>query len=200
MMRISLFDCRRGVLSATVLLVVTVGFGARAFAQTPLAEVAKKEAERRKTQPSSGKVYTSKDLPESAQKPAAPPATETAQPVDPVAAAAAQPPAGAPGSEEQKPATEQKDEAWWRARITQAREEFRRNELFAESLQSRINALTREFALPSGGARRIAVGQQRAEAMNELARVKQEIDRGKQQIADIEEEARKAGVPPGWLR
>ena len=65
---------------------------------------------------------------------------------------------------------------------------------------ARINALTREFALPTGGARRIATGQQRAEAMNELARVKQEIDRGKQQIADIEEEARKAGVPPGWLR
>ena len=186
---------------------VTVGFATRAFAQTPLAEVAKKEAERRKTQPASGKVYTNKDLPESAQKPAMPPATETAQPVDPVAAAAAhagRPGARAeprgPGGEEQKPQTEQKDEAWWKARITQAREELRRNELFAESLQSRINALTREFALPTGGARRIATGQQRAEAMNELARVKQEIDRGKQQIADIEEEARKAGVPPGWLR
>jgi hypothetical protein len=199
MIRFSFSGFRRGVLSAAVLLVVTVGFATRAFAQTPLAEVAKKEAERRKTQPASGKVYTNKDLPESAQKPAMPPATETAQPVDPVAAAAAQPPAG-PGGEEQKPQTEQKDEAWWKARITQAREELRRNELFAESLQSRINALTREFALPTGGARRIATGQQRAEAMNELARVKQEIDRGKQQIADIEEEARKAGVPPGWLR
>lgn len=196
MMRSSLLDFRRGVLSATVLLVMTGGVATRAFAQTPLAEVAKKEAERRKTQPASGKVYTNKDLPESAQKPATPPAAETAQPVDPVAAAAAQPPAG----EEPKPQTEQKDEAWWKGRITQAREELRRNELFAESLQSRINALTREFALPSGGAKRIAIGQQRAEAMNELARVKQETDRGKQQIADIEEEARKAGVPPGWLR
>jgi hypothetical protein len=199
MIRFSFPGFRRGVLSAAVLLVVTVGFATRAFAQTPLAEVAKKEAERRKTQPASAKVYTNKDLPESAQKPATSPATETAQAVDPVAAAAAQPPAG-PGGEEQKLQTEQKDEAWWKARITQAREELRRNELFAESLQSRINALTREFALPTGGARRVATGQQRAEAMNELARVKQEIDRGKQQIADIEEEARKAGVPPGWLR
>ena len=123
MMRFSFSGFRRGVSSATVLLVVTVGVAASAFAQTPLAEVAKKEAERRKTQPASGKVYTNKDLPESAQKPATPPATETAQPVDPVAAAAAQPPAG---PEEQKPQTEQKDEAWWKGRIMQAREELRR--------------------------------------------------------------------------
>ena len=34
----------------------------------------------------------------------------------------------------------------------------------------------------------------------ERARVKAEIVNAKKQIEDIEEEARKAGVPPGWLR
>jgi hypothetical protein len=196
-MRHSTSGSQRALLSAAALLLTAV-WSADTFAQT-LAEVAKKEAERRKAQPSAGKVYTNKDLPASAQKPATPTTTEPAAPADPVATAAAQPPA----AQEQKPPaeqTEQKDEAWWKARITQAREELRRNELFAESLQSRINALTREFALPTGGAKRIATGQQRAEAMNELERVKQDIERGKKQIADIEEEARKASVPPGWLR
>ena len=194
-MRRSTSGFQRALLSAAALLLTGI-WSTAAFAQT-LAEVAKKEAERRKVQPAAGKVYTNKDLPASAQKPATPSTTESA-PADPVAAAAALPPA----AQEQKPPeqTEQKDEAWWRGRITQAREELRRNELFAESLQSRINALNREFALPYGGAKRIAVGQQRAEAMNELERVKQDIERGKKQIADIEEEARKAAVPPGWLR
>ena len=190
------FALPRAFGSAIVLLLVTFAPSQTVLAQTPLAEVAKKEAERRKAQPSASKVYTNKDLPASAQKPGTPAAAEVVRPSDPVdAATAAQQPA-----EEPKAESEQKTEAWWRARMGQAREELRRNEIFAEALQSRINAITREYALPIGGARRIAVGQQRAEAINELARVKEEIDRGKQQIADIEEEARKAGVPPGWLR
>ena len=185
----------RSAIAAVAVILLTVLVGARASAQAPLAEIAKKEAERRKAQPPTGKVYTSKDLPTSAQKPATP-VTSEALPVDPVAAATAdQPPAEAP-----KPESDARNEAWWKDRMTGAREELRRNEIFAEALQSRINALTREYALPLGGARRIAVGEQRTEAMNELARVKQEVDRGKKQIADIEEEARKAGVPPGWLR
>jgi hypothetical protein len=34
----------------------------------------------------------------------------------------------------------------------------------------------------------------------ELARVKQDVIKGKQEITELEEEARKASVPPGWLR
>lgn len=175
-------------------MVTAVTIGAPLFAQTPLADVARKEAERRKSQPPAAKVYTNKDLPESAQKPAAPP---------PTSAPAGEPGAAPEQAQEQKPPAqpdEQKTEAWWKSRMAQAHEELRRNEIFAESLQSRINALTREYALPISGARRVAVGEQRAEAIAELGRVKQEVERGKKQIADIEEEARKAGVPPGWLR
>lgn len=171
-------------------------------AQSPsLGEVAKKEAERRKAQPSSGKVYTNKDLPASAQgKTAAPPAPagETTIPLDPVAAATAQ----KPEAEQKDPQAqkEEKDEAWWRARIAQVREDLRRNEVFAEALQSRINALSRDFVNRDNPAQRARLGEERAEAVSELARVKQEIDRGKKQIEEIGEEARKLGVPPGWLR
>jgi hypothetical protein len=190
-------DVRRALGFAILLVLFATVTSERALAQPSLAEIARKEAERRKAQPSAGKVYTNKDLPASAQKPATPVTpVETAQPIDPVAAATAQ----QPPVEEPKPQEEPKGEAWWKGRMTQAREELRRNELFAEALESRINALTREYALPISGARRVAVGQQRGEAMDELSRVKQEIDRGKQLVADIEEEARKAGVPPGWLR
>ena len=165
-------------------------------AQTPsLAEVARKEADRRKGTGNAGKVYTNKDLPASVQKPAPPAAAaaETAIPLDPVAAATEQKP-------EVKPDGETKDEAWWKTRIASAREELRRNEMFAEALQTRINSLGRDFASRDNPVQRARIGQDRAEALSELNRVKQDIDRGKKQIADIEEEARKAGVPPGWLR
>jgi len=36
--------------------------------------------------------------------------------------------------------------------------------------------------------------------VQELERLKKEIQQQTKAIADIEEEARRAGVPPGWLR
>ena len=182
---------------------------ASALAQTPsLAEVARKEAERRKALPPSGKVYTNKDLPPSAQKPApsSGAGTGTTIPLDPVAAATGDKPADAtadatptPRRADAKPRDE-KTEAWWAGRISAAREAVRRNEMFAEALQTRINSLNRDFTNRDNPAQRAEIGRDRTEALAELARVKQDIEKGKQAIADIEEEARKAGVPPGWLR
>ena len=177
-------------LALVVAVVVGAVFAAPAAAQAPpLAEVAKKEQERRKAQKPTGKVYTKKDLPETAQVPP-PPAT-----------------AAAPAAAEQKPAEPQpkldgdaKDEAWWRNRIAAAREELRRSEAFAEALQSRINALSADFVNRDDPFQRARIGLDRDKAIAELARVTDEIARGKKQIEDIEEEARKAGVPPGWLR
>ena len=170
-------------------------------AQTPsLGDVAKKEAERRKAQQPAAKVYTNKDLPASAQKPATPAPSDTQGTiVDPVAAATEQKPEGA---KEEKPEEkkEEKDEAWWKARITQAREELRRNEIFSDALQTRINSLSRDYVNRDNPAQRAKIGQDRADALNEMARVKADIDRGKKQIEEIEEEARKLNVPPGWLR
>ena len=84
--------------------------------------------------------------------------------------------------------------------MTTAREELRRNEMFAEALQTRINALNRDFNSRDNPAQRSAIGADRTEALKELTRVKQDVERGKKQIVDLEEEARKAGVPPGWVR
>jgi hypothetical protein len=181
-------------------LAVAAVFSASAAAQTPaLGDVAKKEAERRKSLPPAGKVYTNKDLPESARKPApAPPPPGTAAPAEPADSAAPQKGAEEPKAAE--PQGEPKDEAWWNGRISEAREALRRNEMFAEALQSRINALTRDFTNAYNAPRQRQIGQQRAEALAELNRVTQDIEAGKKRIADIEEEARQAGVPPGWLR
>jgi uncharacterized protein with ATP-grasp and redox domains len=96
--------------------------------------------------------------------------------------------------------SEDKDEAWWKNRINLAREELRRNEAFAEALQTRINSLSTDFVNRDDPFQRAKIGEDRDKALAELSRVKAEVVNGKKLIEDIEEEARRAGVPPGWLR
>jgi hypothetical protein len=208
-MRRLITSVARVVALGTMTGAILGGSAAAVRAQTPtLGEVAKKEADRRKAQPSAGKVYTNNDLPPSAQVPAsgAPASGQTATPVDPVAAATGQkageakPEGEAKAEGGTKPDGEPRDEAWWKNRMTSTREELRRNEMFAEALQTRINSLSRDYTSRDNPAQRRQIGQERAESLSELSRVKQDVERGRKQIADIEEEARRAGVPPGWLR
>ena len=177
-------------------------------AQTPsLGEIAKKEQDRRKGAKQPAKVYTNDDL-KGGGLPSAPPSTDThtADPAPAGQADAAQAPGDAPkdgkaAAAKDAPATSgATGEEEWRGRITKARDELRRNEVFAEALQSRINALTTDFAARDNPVERSQIADERQKALAELDRVKGEIEKGKKQIADIEEDARKAGVPPGWLR
>lgn len=181
-----------GVSAAAILVCTPTSAGAQ---QTPsLADLAKKEQARRKGVPAPQKVYTNKDLPPA-------PAPDPAAPAAPAAAPTPIPPEPAPAQpEQQKTAGEQKDEQWWRNRITVAREELRRNEVFLEALQSRINALSADFVNRDDPYQRAKIGEDRQKAIAEMDRVKREIEDTKKSIDNIEEDARKAGVPPGWLR
>lgn len=162
---------------------------------TSLADIARLELERRKAVKVPSKVFTDKDVREALRKA---PASEQA------AGAATAPPDSA---EPQKPAdaaaeqpAPEKDEAWWRERVTRVREEIRRNEMFAEALQSRINALATEFANRDDPFQRLRIDADRQKAIEELQRVQEDIGDARTKLAEIEEEARRAGVPPGWLR
>ena len=154
-----------------------------------LGSVAEKEEARRK-RVKSGKVYTNDNLGRGGE--ASPP-----------------PPTSAPGAatpkpeETPKPAAEadpKKNEAHWRGRIAKARDGLQRARMFQEALQSRINSLSADFTSRDDPAQRAVVAQNRQKAMAELDRVTAEIAGFEKEIRDIEEEARKAGVPPGWLR
>ena len=175
---------------------MTVSF-APASAQS-LGEVARKEAERRKAQRPAEKVYTNKDLPSPIPRSTPSPSPEivASAPADPVASKTEEEQESRPDQKKD----DQKNEAWWRARIAEAKEELHRNEGYAHALQSRINALTRDGVNRDNPVQRARLRDEREQVVTELARVKQEIVRRTAQIAEIEEEARKAGVPPGWLR
>jgi hypothetical protein len=173
-----------------------LGF-AVASAQT-LGDIAKKEETRRKQVKAPSKIYTNADLRGDGGAAAPLPATETS----PNAAQPAPPAAGAPPKDADKAATEdpKKSEAYWKDRLATARGDLDRAKTFADALQSRINALTTDFAARSDPAQRAQIGNDRQKALAELDRVKKEIEAHTKAIADIQEEARKAGVPAGWVR
>jgi hypothetical protein len=178
---------------AAVVAVVAVAVPARAQS---LGELAQKEADRRKAmgapaKPAPKKVFTKDDIKETPP----PPATQAAQ------GDAAKPKDEAKAKEDAaKPAPDDKGEEYWRARMGNAREELRRNEIFREALQTRINSLTADYSSRDDPAQRARIGDDRQKALAEFDRVTKAIEDGKKQIADIEEEARRANVPPGWIR
>ena len=68
-------------------------------------------------------------------------------------------------------------------------------------MQTRINALTTDFVNRDDPAQRAVIERNRQKALAELAQPDEErLPDDKKAIADFEEEARRAGVPPGWLR
>jgi hypothetical protein len=79
-------------------------------------------------------------------------------------------------------------------------DQLNRSRLFGEALQSRINGLWADFVARDDPAQRAVIEADRNVAIAELERVRSDVARNEQAIADLEEEARRAGVPPGWLR
>jgi hypothetical protein len=194
-----------------------------------LGDVARKEAERRKTVAAPGKTYTNDTLKPEPLAPAPQPTT-TAPPAggSPTAGAPApstgtpsagskpgaqagteaggakpggQAPAGAaPGGAVPAAAPAAKGEADWRARIQASRDALSRAQIFADALQSRINGLSADFTARDDPAQRAVVAADRQKSLDELERVKKEIQQHTKALADIQEEGRRAGVPAGWLR
>jgi hypothetical protein len=170
-----------------------------------LGDVAKREDARRKQVKTPSKVYTNEDLRGDSVAPAPSAPAPSAPASQPAAPNAAQQSASAPDSqtkEANKTAGDdpKKTEAYWKDRLAKTRGDLDRSKTFAEALQSRINALTTDFAARSDPAQRAQIGSDRQKALAELDRVKKEIEANTKAIADIQEEGRKAGVPAGWLR
>lgn len=183
------------------LVIASLLFTPLASAAQSLAAVAKQEEERRKTIKQPSKVYTNVDLrgditPTPPPPPPAP--SGNATPSQP-APSTQVPQLNLPGGKVE-PAPREKDQAWWKERITTARAALERSKIFADALQSRINALITDFVNRDDPAQRAQIELERQKALAELDRVQKEIAAQTKAIADIEDEARKAGVPPGWLR
>ncbi len=184
-------------------------WGALVPAAQSLADVARAEAERRKTIVRPSRVYTNKDLKPAPRAEATAPVSESDAPPSPSSHVPADghslttPDTPRPaGSEAVTDDANQRvaDEEEWRRRMAAARDEVERSRTLADALQSRINALTADFSARDDPAQRATLGAQREKALAELERMKGEIAAREKAVADLEEEARRAGVPPGWVR
>jgi hypothetical protein len=177
--------------------------GATTWAQS-LADIAKKEEERRKTVKEPTKVYTNKDL-RPVPPPAPPPATETAAESSDKATEAKE-----PSSDKDKKDEKAKDEGpaagstknpeYWRKRVADLQAQLERDQTYLDAVQSRINALTTEFVNRDDPAQRAVIERERNRNLAELDRLRKAVETDRKAIADFQEEARRAGVPPGWLR
>ena len=185
-------------LAAGLSMLFLAGSAAALRAQT-LADVAKKEEARRKEVKEPAKTYTNKDLttpPSTASQPAS-------AAIPPTADAAKDAKAKKDAEDKDKADKDKgpaKDQTYWAGRIKALRTQLDRDQTYADALQTKINSLAADFVNRDDPAQRAQIARDKQKAMDELNRLKAAIQNDKKAITDLEEEARKAGVPPGWLR
>ncbi len=189
------------VVIAGALIVAAGAALAQGLAAQSLAELAKKEEDRRKTVPAPAKVYTNKDL--NPAPAGSPPPAAAAKPSDDAAAKGADADGKAKDGAKAPPATDKtvvKDQDYWRGRYKTLQDALLRDQNYADAMQTRINSLTADFVNRDDPAQRAVIERDRQKALAELAHLTTAVKDTKKSIADLEEEARRAGVPPGWLR
>ncbi len=88
--------------------------------------------------------------------------------------------------------------AMWRVRADQARTAVSHAEARVKALESKANARFTDLLQSCGQA--LAQRQSLSHAMEDLDRAKADLAAAKKAVEDLEEEARRASIPPGWLR
>ena len=156
-----------------------------------LGELALREAVRRQAMTASTRRLTDADIGPAPER--VPP-----KPATPAAAATAT------AAEEVKPGEKldeaPKDEKWWRTRMTTARAALDRDKLLLAALDNRVATLTRDIVNRDDPAQRQALIAERLRVLDETDMMRKQVNADIEAIALVEEDARKAGVPPGWIR
>ena len=174
---------------------VVAAVAAPALAQ-PLAEVARQEEARRKEIRQPAKVITNQDLKPGLQPFSQPvPLSTDASAAD---AAKGGDKAAAGGGDASK--DPQKDQKYWADKKKSLQQNLDRDSGYAEALQVRINALTTDFVNRDDPVQKSKIEQDRIKALAELDRLKKAIDDDRKALVNLDDEARKAGVPAGWIR
>jgi hypothetical protein len=173
-------------IAAAILVSAAVPLGAQS-----LADVARQEEARRKQIKQPARVYTNKDL-VSVAAPSPPPQTSSsATPgTDDASKDAGKRAAGDPLEKGPKDPGAVKDQEYWSSRMRALTEKLDADQTSIEALRSRISTMTAAAT----------VGPELQRAVDELDHLTQAVELGKKAVADLQEEARRAAVPPGWLR
>ncbi len=94
-----------------------------------------------------------------------------------------------------------KTEADWRARANEARTRVERAEADVQAGREEVRRLENDFyAWSDGNYRERVIRPAWDQAKEKLERLELEAEAARTDLAGLEEEARKSGTPPGWLR
>jgi hypothetical protein len=92
-------------------------------------------------------------------------------------------------------------EEYWRARKQEVDTRVQDAQTRVEQLQTEINSLTAAFyAEGDGVAQRPLIETERIERIKELEAAKEALQNARTESEGLEDEARRAGALPGWLR
>jgi hypothetical protein len=183
---------------AIVVLLLTAGAVRAASAQT-LADVAKREADRRGAVRATGKVYTNTDLvsdfttptvpppPPSAAAPKAEPSVQKTAGEEPV-----QVPVAAPGTEVERQASSDKGEDYWRNKAAAIRSAIAGQQAEIAAIETRLQSLA---VSKSANDRR----ENELSSML-LAKAKADLISLEEEKARFEALAKAKNVPASWLR
>lgn len=175
-----------------MVIAVTLALQASVSAQS-LADVAKTEETRRKAIRGTAKVYTNDDL---VRTPTTSPAPTQPAP----AASAGAKPGDATKPGEEKPVDPKTTQAYWKERAATIQQSLSRGKLLLEALQSQVNGLNAEFVNMDDPGQRDLLQARLQRASGELLRVQQDMEKQTKAAADLQTEARRANIPPGWVR
>jgi hypothetical protein len=189
-----------------VLVFLALGGSAYPVKAQGLGDVARKEEERRKDVKAPAKVYTNKDLGSVPDAPSGTFSSPTASgsateaPKDTTSAKSDDGKDKGGSTKDKGGSTKDKDQAYWSGRKKDLQTKLDSDQTLADALQSRINALNTDFVNRDDPVQRAGIDRDRQKANSELDRLKKSVQDGKKALSDLDEEARKSGVPAGWLR
>jgi hypothetical protein len=188
-------------ITITLAVVCPLVASAQVSSTVPLAEVARKEEERRKTAKKATRVITNANLAanEVNLPPKSMPSFAGSSNATPSNTSPGSPtiPGGKP---ESATTAGGKDQAFWQNRLKTALDDLNRTQMFADSLQTKINSLRTDFVNRDNRVEREKIQMDLNASLAELEKLNKEIAEKRKAVSAVEEEARKAGVPPGWLR
>jgi hypothetical protein len=176
--------------------------GSVAYGQS-LVDIARREEDRRKAVKTPARVYTLQDVQKAnGVDPTAPVAAAPGGATAPAAAAAVPPDTAAAAKPAAQPAPEEgaKDEAYWREAFAGARDRLERSTAYMSALKTQYDVLANRFTTLNDPAARGAVVVEMEKVQAQIDRLQLDVDQQTKDLAALEEEARRARVPPGWIR
>jgi hypothetical protein len=165
-----------------------------------LADLAKKEKERRQAIKTEVKVITNDQTDKYRNSPVAV-TSNTQSPTQP-----GDKPAGEAEVAKEKPASDEpvdfqgRPESFWRQTFADAREKVKMLENESNVLVLKFTDLQNRFYRESDGFKQQEIQRQMQKTIYEQDVNKENLTKARAELADLEMEARKSGALPGWIR